>query len=259
MKKYTHCIIGIWIIATLALALTGCACTKASDPYLVDRTEGWQANTTLVLSYKPSDLDAEYSKVWNELLNFVPYSFQGELSQQTFQQAAIEAIRLNFGESAANTIGNHDVNVKSEKGTGIKEVLYSLSDEYIIVFDANTGRLKFCADLRNSEMLNSYSGSDFDVLLLSINIASLSPAALKELQGSADCIDFSSVDYPEPDANSLSLPLTAKGAYDLSVGMDVKHWHGSSHRFSATGGAFAVYRSLDGESLIVITNTYTSI
>ncbi|MBR3297790.1 MAG: hypothetical protein IKI64_01155 [Clostridia bacterium] len=248
IKRNRSLIKSIWLamIIPFILASAGCVFGRTEAPYLDDRTEGWQPRLTLKTEFGPDELDAEASELWKNIIHFIPYSFGGEVSKDNVIVAASEAIKLNLDEAYAAIGTEYELIEKNDSFS--KNTIGILTDSTLVLFAADTGRLKFCADLKDRSALKMNSDG---ALLLTIDAAQLSSSALRELQ------KHSSFNDPvvKPSTCGVTLPLTAQGAFDISLGMDVKSWNGSS-RLAATGGAFKVYRSEASNALFVATNTY---
>lgn len=168
------------VMSILTFLLSGCvfSLTKPVDPYLVDRTEGWDPKIMLVVKLMPVDavkvLDPNASVFWSKYIDLGKF------------------------------------------------------------------------DTRN---LNDYPES----INVTADLALMTADELSEIQQTADCIK--PLDYYKPDTSGITLPLTAQGAFELSLRMKVNEWNGTT-RFAATQGPFYVYYSKASNALFVVTNTY---
>lgn len=232
--------ITVVILFLIVTSLCGCVLGRAGEPYLDDRTEGWDPLLTLCVDFTLDRLDAETSELWHEIIDFKAYTYPDKLTKDNFSKAADEAMKINLGDSFSEIGKAHEV-------VDLRNVYGFINNDAIVVFDSGTGRLKFCADLTNNSALKEQFGN----LLLSVNAADLTASQLAEIQKVSGYDDAPS----RVDLKNISLPLTAQGAYELSVNMDVKTWHGSS-RLAATGGAFRIYYSAASDAFFVVTNTY---
>ncbi len=245
-SKQRSCAVRLLAVLAFAAAIMGCVCGKDREPYLDDRTEGWQPRLTLKVKFWPDELDAEASELWSNMIRFVPYSFGGEVSNDNIMAAAAEAIKLNLGEDYAAIDTGYELIEKNASFS--KNTIGVLTDSILVLFASSTGRLKFCANLKDLPMMKMNSEG---ALLFSLDAAQLSASELCELQKRSSFNDL----VVKPSLAGIALPLTAQGAFAVSLGMDVKSWNGSS-RLAATGGAFKVYRSERSNALFVVTNTY---
>jgi|GEM_PF-3070754 len=249
MKRRVNRTIIASLLFTLIM-LTGCVIGKSEEPYLEDRTQGWKPKLTYYAEFPLWKLEAEDSELWTDIIDFKPFTFAEKLTKENFSNAAEEALRLNFGE-AYNDIGGSYELVEVDNTMGF------ITDDYVVVFDTETGKLKFCADIEHTDVLKK----QLDSLRLTIDLAELSAAELREIDDACGMIE--GPPYPtnvigvlkRPEVGDTPLPLAAEGAYALSVGMDVKSWGGSTP-LAATGGAFKVYSGEASNTLFVVTNTY---
>lgn len=167
------------IVCIPCFVLSGCVIYfhEPIEPYLVDRTEGWEPKLMLVVGLTPTDatekLDADASVFWSNYIDLESF---------------------------------------------------------------------------NPKDYDHYSKFEPEV-----NAALLSADELREIQITADCMEIPA--YAEPDLSSVVLPLTAQGAFDISVGMNVKKWYGTTP-LAMTQGPFCVYYSEVSNALFVVTNTY---
>lgn len=230
------------LILLAAMMLSGCFTRCTPDPYLVDRTEGWEPVLTLKVDFGFGKVYAGASPLCDEFLDFKPYSAHEYLTEENFWPAAQEAMRLNLGDPHEELRGNTEV---INEGGAIGFV----TDRFAVVFDRPSGKLLFCADFEKTECLSRHNS---DGVQLTVNAASLTADQLSELMRISNYYDIAS----ELNLKGVELPLTAQGAFELSVGMDVKHWHGNGHRFYTTGGAFYVYYSEVSNAMFVVANTY---
>ena len=241
MSHYSHFkAVTLILLLSFIMCLSGCVIGTPEEPYFEDRTTGWRPNLTLKAVFNIDDLDAEDSDLWAELIDFIPFTYSESVTDKNFGKAADEAMAANLGSSFTE-IGKAHKTVVYENAIGF------INSNAAVVFDPNTGRLKFCADLTKTDALKEQNGN----LLLSVNAAELTSAQLEEIQNAAGWEDASQ----KVDLTDVTLPLTAQGAYDLSVAMDVRSWNGSS-RLASTGGAFRVYWSDTSGAFFVVTNTY---
>lgn len=229
------------LILLAAMMLSGCFTRCTPDPYLVDRTEGWEPVLTLKVDFSFGNVDANSSALWDEFLDFKPYSAHEYLTEENFWPAAQEAMRLNLGDPHEELRGNTEV---INEGGAIGFV----TDRFAVVFDRPSGKLLFCADFEKTDCLSRHNS---DGVQLTVNAAALDPAQLEEIH-KVSGFEFAS---SELEIKDVSLPLTAQGAFDLSVSMDVKSWGGSTP-LASTGGAFYVYYSEVSNAMFVVANTY---
>lgn len=237
------------IIISMLLALligAGCVIGASEESYLDDRTEGWTPKLMLKVKFQPEYIDANSSLFWSDLIDFKAYTFPNELTEETLPQAAEEALRLNYGESFAGIGKKYEI-LESFRPNSANNVIYLISKEAVAVFEKNTGKLLFCADFRLSGSLSK----SISQVELEVDLVSLNSDMLNEIQRAGDCMNANIM----PDIMSVTLPLDAQGAYDLSIGMNVKSWNGTT-RLAATGGRFAVYFAPKSNAFFVVTNTY---
>lgn len=244
--KYSFKSLRLAMIMLVIASSIGCVFGRTEAPHFDDRTVGWLPKLKLTVEFGLEELDAENSELWRGNIPFTPYSFDKKLSEDNIMDAATEAIKLNLGEAHSAVGAEYELIEKDASFAG--NTIGVLTDSILVLFASNTGRLKFCADLNDQVDLKMKSK---EALQLTVDLAGLSSSALCELQA------LSSFNEPvvKPSIGDIKLPLTAQGAFDISVGMDVGSWNGSS-RLAATGGAFRVYTSEASNALFVVTNTY---
>ncbi len=228
------------MLVSLTFGLCGCVIGYIEEPYLDDRTEGWNPQLIINVDFLLDELDAEASVLWKAILDFKPYTYPEKVSVENFDKAADEAIKLNLNKPYSETCKDSEI-------VDYGNVVGIINDSVVVVFASSTGRLKFCADITNHSELSRH----LEYLQFTANAASLTADELAEIQRASGFENAPS----RVDLKAVSLPLTAQGAYDLSVNMDVKSWHGSS-RLAATGGPFRVYYSNVSDAFFVVTNTY---
>ena len=231
----------IMVLLTAIVFFGGCVFSKPAAPYLEDRTVGWKPELLVTLYYNEYELDADGSSLWQSVIDFKPFTYSEELTAESFPFAAEEALKLNLGEGFSGLNNNYDL-YDSQNTMGF------ISKELAVLFETDTGRLMFCANIASN---SSLSIDNVGNLMLTVDVAGLTASQLDEINQKSNYRDYGSRVHLE----EATLPLTAKGAYDLSVGMDLVHT-GGSPRLNCTGGAFRVYYSDVSDAFFVVTNTY---
>ena len=242
MKSKRICGTTIILVLLAMIVFTGgCVCSKPAAPYLEDRTVGWKPELLVTLYYNEYELDANGSSLWQSVIDFKPFVFSGQLTAESFPLAAEEAMKLNFGEDFFGLNINYEL-------YNLLNTIGFITEEAAVLFETDTGRLMFCANIESNSAL---SIDNVGNLMLTVDAAGLTASQLDEINQKSNYRDYGSRVHLE----EATLPLTAKGAYDLSVGMDLVHT-GGSPRLSITGGAFLVYYSDVSDAFFVVTNTY---
>lgn len=248
MKIVRHAVLAVVLIVPLLFA--GCVIGKGIDPYLVDRTEGWEPKVMPISSVLIYDIDENDSALWRYLTGFTPFVFENGVSKENLSAAMDAAYRLNYGTDAG-VIGSEIKVYETESSLG-KKVIVGMTDSVVTVFNQETGALNACIDFRRNECISYYTETNVRV---TANIADLDKGQLKEF-GRDPFEAYDLDDLPiAPDISGAELPLNAKEVFDISVGMNVKKWYGSSW-IASTGGAFTVYYAEKSDCLILCTNTY---
>lgn len=220
-------------------ALVGCECSWSEDPYLEDRTEGWEPAIMVNVPFRFDQLDAESGELWNDIIEFKPYCYGQRITNANFWKAVAEVLKLYLVDAHREfTIPNKPESRDGKTGF--------INNDFAIVFEDETGRLVFFADIKNNPQL-TYKDSK---LILTIDVAKLNATQLAELHSIHDA---RIVEKPfHPRVLGISLPLTAEGAYEISLNMGVKKWK----YLGRTGGAFKVYSSERSNTMLVVANTY---
>ena len=230
-----------FLLLSLIVLLCGCVIGFTEEPYLDDRTEGWMPRIVLNVDFNLQDLDFEASELWPAILDFKPYTHPESVTDKNFSKAADEAVKLNLGSG-------FDENWKNCKPITRESVIGFINEDAAVVFDSDSGRLMFCAALKEQPALSKHLT---EYLRLTVDAASLTANQLSEIHRVSGFLKADS----KVKLEEVTLPLSAQGAFDLSVDMNVKSWGGTTP-LAGTGGAFRVYYSENSNAMFVVTNTY---